>query len=395
MNDDVLLSRLLDGDLPPEEALALHARLAAEPPLAERLARLKAVTAALRELPSTMAPPGLPAALRRPPAGVPAAGPPARTASWQPWAAALLCAGLLLAAGAALRPAPAWTVLLDGDTVFDGRVNVLAAGVPVEVNGRARISVEPGPGAPRVDGAEVIRMNQSTLAAAFAGAAITVVVYEGTARFGADAAGEEVAAGEKRTLHLPGSRAETTEPGTPKASSDARIARLEGELAAARQEAGIQRAIVSQHEGTRQPWPGDVAPVWKEGAFGERLAGALAAVPGASLLRLDCAEFPCIAVLSPAAGDADWVENFDAVPESMNADGAYGEVGGLGLAAATGDGANEVRVYAMALLPDDAPPEAPARARYRAEALLSEFAAEEPDAAGQEAVDRLKVLGYL
>ncbi|MEY3212011.1 MAG: hypothetical protein RIT28_2492, partial [Pseudomonadota bacterium] len=59
------LSRLLDGDLPPDEAEALRARVHAEPALAEALGRLRALGEAVAALPEVSPPPALNTAVLR------------------------------------------------------------------------------------------------------------------------------------------------------------------------------------------------------------------------------------------------------------------------------------------------------------------------------------------
>jgi anti-sigma factor RsiW len=61
---DEELSALIDGELDAEQERRLRTRIDAEPQLAERLARLRGVDAALRALPETPLPAGLQASLR-------------------------------------------------------------------------------------------------------------------------------------------------------------------------------------------------------------------------------------------------------------------------------------------------------------------------------------------
>ena len=61
---DELLSALIDGELDPEAALQLRARIASEPALAARLADFKRVDAAMRAIPAPEVPADLAARTR-------------------------------------------------------------------------------------------------------------------------------------------------------------------------------------------------------------------------------------------------------------------------------------------------------------------------------------------
>jgi hypothetical protein len=396
LTDDVLLSRLLDDDLPVEEARALRARVDRDPALAARFVAMQAMVGRLGALPASIPPPGQPAVLGTtavPPSPralpAPSGQPPARShREGRAWRGAFFgaCAAAVVAGLVATVHSPKGrAVLLDGETVVDGHARVLAGGLAVDVDGRARISVEPPRGGPRVDGAEIVTMDRSHLAAALAGAVVTMTVYEGSARFESTPEGEAstLSAGERLARRVRGGNPAEPDPLAGRsgatASPAARIAELERQLAAARQEAGIQRGIVTLHEGVPQAWVGRVSDVWRPDAFRTRLDDAVAGVPGARVVRVDCEEFPCVAILRPPADADDWVDLLTAVPERMNADGAFGATAVIGMASATGDGDAEVRHFALALEPGPADPAVETRTRYRAQTLLAEYADEGGD----------------
>src|SRR5262249_27736882 len=89
-------------------------------------------------------------------------------------AAAALVVGVMVP-----RPHPQ-LVLVDGSEMVEGDVLVTAAGVSVDVDGRATISLEPRAGAGRGTNAE--ENDMKFVAGALAGALVTVSVYEGKAQ---------------------------------------------------------------------------------------------------------------------------------------------------------------------------------------------------------------------
>lgn len=453
MNDDVALSRLLDDDLPPEDAAALRARLAADPALAARYAALQTVVTGLSGLTTDLAPPGLPRALGSG-SGAAADGrhahqtprvatnvetrdgvatvtttvrPTARFAHdgrrrfsrvFLPLAAAALAALTMFA----LRPPPAELRVLAGTTVIDGAADVLAGSVPVRVDGRARITVEPPPGGVREKGAEISTMDRSHLAAAFAGAVVTVVVLEGSAWVdGADAAGPVGLVGGERTTVQVGGRggaplvSGAEGPGTKDlASAQARIHELERQLAVAKLDAGLSHGAVEAHEGKAQPWPPNAPAAYKPEAFRARLEAAVRTVPGAAIAEVDCDEFPCVAVLATTSTADDWTDQLRAVHDQMSHDPAVGDVAVTAMAQATDDGAAQHRLYAFALTPAPADADAQTRTQFRAKAAMDELSGDgdeedglqrlgylKPDDAdaqrkvGEEATEQLRALGYL
>jgi len=65
------------------------------------------------------------------------------------------------------------------------------------------------------------------------------------------------------------------------------------------------RALAEENEveGVRLSWPEELPRDYEEPALRARLDEALAAVPEAALVELDCAQYPCIAVLASFADE--------------------------------------------------------------------------------------------
>lgn len=296
------LSRLLAGELSPPDEEALRARITAEPTLARAWERMQQLPDALAALPD----PSPPSALDE---RVLAFGeqPPHR---WRPRHAVV---ALLAAAAAAsllvLWPAePAQVVLIEGQQWVEGQATVLAAGVPVAIDGLARISVEPSPGALRERGQEVESMDWKHAAAAVAGAAITVAVYEGRARIGGEhgstvEAGESWHQTEASQRPEPGRRVVTRTGGPQVAEEDDpavlrdRIDELEQALATAHYEDAVQRGRIAAVEGRPQEWPSDLPPQLQASGFEGGLKDAMAGLAELGLLEVNCDEYPCYAII--------------------------------------------------------------------------------------------------
>ncbi len=77
----------------------------------------------------------------------------------------------------------------------------------------------------------------------------------------------------------------------------ARIDALEREIAALELERDLQAGALVQVEGQPQPWPEGLHPAYAEPAFTRTVQAALAADPELELLGVDCAEYPCIALV--------------------------------------------------------------------------------------------------
>lgn len=316
MTTDEALSRLLSGDLPDHEARALHARIEAEPELAASWAELQDLVEELDDLPDALTPPPLdPRVLGG------AAEPRSRSPLWSavPWLAAAAAAMLWL------WPAPGVErVLLEGSEWVEGEVTVYAADAVIELDGTARILVEPAGGAVRVPGPEQERtMDRKQILAGLAGAVVTVAVYQGTAvvRAATSSVPVSVQAGETHTVGVAPRRAAPRAVGTVSAPAD-RVAELEAELEAARQELAeakftnaIARGQLVAHQGTASPWPDDVPAAMTPEHFEAELVERLTALPDVEITRIDCGEYPCVAALRYNGDvlDDDWSDPLDEV----------------------------------------------------------------------------------
>ena len=196
----------------------------------DRDARDEQLTRLLTELPDEAPPPELDrkALAVMMTAGVTEAGEvsPAPTAAsglpmWMriPWlrVAAPVAACALAAALLWPRPDPPPIILLEGSQLVEGHMMVLAGPLPVRVDGKVLLTVEPSGMSPRDMGQEVNMRGRDILAGALAGVAISVVVYEGKAVF--EPEGEEPVTVEQ------GKSATWTAPGVPAASAERRTHR--------------------------------------------------------------------------------------------------------------------------------------------------------------------------
>ncbi len=363
MTDSEALSRLLDGELPPAEAEALRARIDAEPALHALWTRMQALPDALASLPLHAPPPHLDPL-------------PRRDHRLLPWVAA---AAALFALFVWSRPVPT-QVLVQGSTWVDGTAAVLAGSHHVAVEGRALISVEPPDALLREPSGtpEIASMNSTHLVAALAGAALTVLVYEGRAVVTSADAGAEpvvVEAGETHTSEpvvrrvvrreAPGS---TSEPASP-ALLQARIAELEGQLAAARLGGRMAQARVEAHEGAPQPWPEDLPPAWAPAAFESTLRAAIDAEGmAAQLLSIDCSEFPCLALIEadPEASEDARFDDVKALIDRLKGNEELGEAAAMLQGMVTRDDEGDHAVAGLALAPPERlDPELQSRLNYR------------------------------
>jgi len=367
------LSRLLAGELTLAEEAALRARLAEEPALARAWERMQALPGDLAGLPEVVPPADLNdrvlAGTDEPP---------------QRWSASPTVMAVL-AAAAALLVLVLWPggspqlVLTDGEQWVEGQATVLAAGVPVEVDGVARIRVEPSQGALRERGQEVVSMDWKHAAAVVAGAAITVTVYEGSAIIGGEDGGT-IEAGE--TWHKteaterpePGRRVVTRTGGPDVADEDdpevlrARIDALEHALATADFEDAIQRGRIAAVEGRPQEWPADLPPQLQASGFEQSLRDGLADNEDLEILEVNCDEYPCYAIIEadpetmgpgrkPGGGAIQaWAETVD------------GDVGLMNMVSVLGGPDGEVGLMGVSLIAEGQPSdEVSTRLNYRME----------------------------
>ncbi|MEM6929320.1 MAG: hypothetical protein AAF602_20445, partial [Myxococcota bacterium] len=303
---DERLSRYLEGDLSPEESAAIEAQVATTPAVAEALEDLRALRTALRELPTELPPP----TLQR----------PAPTSHWRraiPWAvAAAACLLWLLRA-----PTVGTVVLASGVSEVTGDVRVLAGDVTIDLDGRARITVEPPGGVLRPAESTSLEedpMNVRLPLAALAGAAVTVVVLEGSALVATDgAAPVTLEPGSPHAFGTPSAEPLPEAPAARAAVLQARLADLTAQLDATRQELAassfsrdLAQGQLEMLQGSESPWPDDVRESLTPERFEEALREQLADVDGVDVDRLDCDEYPCVAVLRLAEdGDLEgWNE---------------------------------------------------------------------------------------
>lgn len=301
---DEALSMLAAGDLPPDEAAALRARIASEPEVAARWAAMQRLLTDLDALPvdhpELVGPP-----VRLPPEPMPAAN---RPWGWVAAAVAVAAAVLLWVR----TPSEADLVLGGGTSLVEGQLSLLAADVPIRVDGRAAIRVEPraavvrgGEGTPSEDS-----MDRNAILAGLAGAAITVVVYEGSAFVQAEAGQPalEVVPGAPRTFHAPEARpvAGLPAPGPQRdAAVEARVEALQAELASLEQElaterfaGAVARGQLRAEQGEVSEWPAGVSEALTEARVREALVPELEALEGFSVADIDCYEFPCVVALA-------------------------------------------------------------------------------------------------
>ncbi len=224
------MSRLLDGELTGPETDALRQRIAGDPELARALETMEQLRGRVGELPEAHPPAHLdetalevmqritsPAAAEiRPPAGVPIAGPSGRRVDrdgrWRSWMLAPLAAGVALAALLWWPSAPPTLVLLEGSRLVEGRAVLLAGAVPIDIDGKVRVTVEPVDASFRDMDQEVLMRNRDLLLGALAGAAITVAVYEGSAViFPGEASSRTLGPDQTETIVHPGPRATSPE----------------------------------------------------------------------------------------------------------------------------------------------------------------------------------------
>jgi len=316
------LSRLLDGDLSAGEAAALERRIETEPDVAAAWEQLQATVYALDGLSAgMMLPPAAldEAVLRRVAPVAPVAPARAGPAAW-----VVAAAGLVALAAAVLLglrvPTPTTVAIGPGSSEFEGTLQVLVGDVVVDLDGRARIDVEPSGGAVRGGGQEVDMNHRTAILAALAGAAVTVTVYEGRAAVQGpdDTAPTELKAGATRTL--PG-RAAAGQPAAP-VSDDAvreaelhqRVKELTDELDAIADELDTERfagrlrdAELQRIQGVPSEWSDAVPEVLRPEAFEAELL-PLTELPGFTVADVDCSEYPCVAALKYDGDDQtlDW-----------------------------------------------------------------------------------------
>lgn len=380
MNDD--LSRLLDGELSPAEAEGLHARIHRDPALAREWAAMQALPGALASLPREMTPPPL-----RLPSPAPT---PARSGRRLPIAmlALGLAAGLLIST---LIPAPRTEQrVAAGRALVEGRVDLLAGDVPVQVDGKIEVRVEPPPGLTREKLSEIQRMDKTHFLAALAGAGVTLAVVEGTALVQpADAAPFTLSAGETRAVSpTPTAPEAGAKPG--RATPD-QVAR---ELAALKLEHALTLGQLRALGGSASPWPEKLPEGYRPANFEAFVRARVAALPATSVVAIDCDEYPCIAVVRSHDPSDRWSESLTELHDDLDG-AAYGEgTNVVGFASVDDRGQGPVKLYAFSVLPGDEggpSPEVRSRLEVRVRGNL-EGASEELASAPER---ELEVMGYI
>ena len=311
MSHEDAINRLIDGELSPEEEAELRAAIADDPELA-RLA------AAMQALPDQLA--ALPDALPDPPALRP--GHAHTTSGFAPrwaWVAvAGLAAALAVAVGPlAFAPGPAHLQMEHGAQTIEGVSSVHIGSLRVDVAGEARISVEPA----TADGRSAEQEDPmkphlpSAIGGVAAGALVTVAVVQGTALvYPAEGVSPvEVQAGQvhrqavegdvgpqpvRRVVRAPSAAAavapEQVKHAAPEVS--AYIGALEEELEAARVKNAVLEGQLAARDGTPVDWPTNLPDGLTSDRFEATFQAVAGDVDGLTLDRVDCSEYPCIAV---------------------------------------------------------------------------------------------------
>lgn len=300
MTRDEALSRLLAGDLPPDQAARWRSRIDAEPEVAAAWARLQQLAGDLEALPATAPPEALvQAVVDRSP----------RTSRRHVVAPALVAAALLLIGVWVAQPSPVPTLeLVHGEQHVVGRAELLAADVRVAVDGEAEISVEPVPPLLRENQQEV-PMQWGTVGAFGAGVVVTVAVMQGVAWVTApDGERTEVVAGETHRVQgtASGARAEprAVQVAVPAGDGapEAQIEALEQAIAKLTFERDALRGQVAAAGGEPIPWPSNLAAALAPDQF-ESTLRAILGEADIDVTEVDCSEYPCVAVLDMGETD--------------------------------------------------------------------------------------------
>ncbi|MCA9495077.1 MAG: hypothetical protein KC621_34350, partial [Myxococcales bacterium] len=374
------LSRLMSGELPPEEAEALLARIEREPELARAWEAMQSLGAELTTLPEEAPPPHLDARVlgrSRPRRSAP---------GWLLPGAAALAAVALVAVGLG-EVEPTTVVVEQGTQLVQGRAEVLAGGIPVSVDGSVRISVEPDGALVRVSPSEdpMMKTVGAGVAGAALGALVTVVVTEGSATVGGDAP-IELGPGERKVVQVGGPRIERVAApiALPAGATDAeRVAALQAENEALRAELeelrfseGVARGQLAASQGDPSEWPDEVPAGFAPEAFEANLRAAIAQFPGVEVHALDCGEYPCVAALTVDGSLQDWQDKLRELPKAMPQD-LYGDAGvWMGMAQMDHDGASQGAI-GLSFMPQGEQGE-PVRQRtnFRGQTLMQELETE-------------------
>ncbi|NOY26490.1 MAG: hypothetical protein GXP62_11510 [Oligoflexia bacterium] len=346
------LSALLSGDLPPQEAAGLQARLDTDPALKRAADTLRSLPDQLADLPLLDPPPGLSQAVidsLSTPADLPAPAnsQPGATQARSSLAWAVAAAAVVFAASTALWPhAPTRVDLSEGGAKVEGRAQLAVADSVLDVDGRARLS----PACPSCTPADRAR----------------IAVYEGSARVSTpDGRTLNLAAGQSTDLpamrpsasfqrvstHSGGGVRRDSSLDRARLSADVsrELDRLERENARLEQENAMVRSSLAAKQGPPMAWPDDLPPALGADAFPSSVRQALADLPNVDLVTVDCSEYPCLAVVLTHSQDPGW-EQTVLGPAQMMADGMDGELRLVGMEDADGP----VTQLSFTVLPTDA-----------------------------------------
>lgn len=363
------LSRLLDGDLPPEEASALRERIARDPQLKAEWEAMQALPHLLRHLPEEQPPVELNEAI----AGAASAPRPVRSRPWMAVAVSAIVSAAAVAMFAWSEPAE--ILLADGSQLVEGDVRVLAGDRRVDVDGLALVTVEPPAGWAGVDGTN----GPDAAAAELAGAVVTVTVYEGTATSTSlGGARERVSEGQTRIFGAieggsSGSPVVSAAGGSSDAALHDRIAQLEAEIEKLRFEQALSRGRLASLEGEPIEWPSDVPAAARPEEFEKAFRAALAADPRYEILEMDCAEFPCLVSFRMNGGGAEGERAVQSLVRSFNDAQFGGQAHALQWVSRTSDAADSDVYVGFGLIPDGwhTMAELDTRLRYRMDSLMS------------------------
>ncbi|MCB9684219.1 MAG: hypothetical protein H6738_00285 [Alphaproteobacteria bacterium] len=375
------LSRLMSGDLPSDEAEALLARIEVEPELARAWEAMQTLGSELATLPEEAPPAHLDARV------LGRATPSRRAPGWLLPGAAVLAAVALVAVGLG-EVQPTTVVVEQGTQLVQGRAEVLAAGIPVSVDGSVRISVEPDGGLARVSPSEGSMMKTvgAGVAGAALGALVTVVVTDGHASVGGDEP-IELGPGERKVVRIGGPTTERpaiAPVALPEGASDAeKVAALRAENEALRAELeelrfseGVARGQLAASQGDPSEWPDDVPAGFAPEAFEANLRAAIAQFPGVEVHALDCGEYPCVAALTVDGSLQEWQDKLRELPKAMPQD-LYGDAGvWMGMAQMDHDGVSQGAI-GLSFMPQGEQGE-PIRQRtnFRGQTLMQELETE-------------------
>lgn len=360
------LSRLLDGDLPADEAATLHERIEREPALAGRWRRLQTLGDALGAWADAQVPRHLHDAILD--AASPAQTRPSRR--WSAWLGPLLAAGLGLWVGRLTAPGPVI------EQRVSGHAELQLHGARVTVDGDSVVRLEPQRGVGRVHAVNETgdTMRAQTMLAGGAGVLLTLTVQQGTAVLagpGADEAPAVLSAPldeEPARPRPPLSRA-TLDDDVPAGVADPsdpdqvafENALLRGQLAAT--------------EGVAQEWPGDVSAPLRPDALRQALEAHLG--ERGEILTADCEEYPCLHFVAydPDLLDVPHQEQLEALIEAMTS-GYWegGRVPNVFVSGITDESGRTVQIAGVAVQTDEdlADPDLQKRLEVRGRRLLEE-----------------------